>query len=132
MKKGQGFSDRNPLIHCLFQFTGAGDHVQPHEGVQKDAHTVGQPAREKTHNEDNCGLQRFPLQCLALDALRQLGDDDAVADEDDQTRQYETHQDLLEAENNCPYESAVLWIDALADDPGVTGAHAFIEVPGDV
>ncbi|TNN88721.1 hypothetical protein EYF80_001053 [Liparis tanakae] len=40
---------------------------------------------------------------LALGALRQLGDDDAVADEDDQTGQYEAHYDVLEAETNCPF-----------------------------
>lgn len=125
MKIGQRLSDRNPLLHRLSQLTRALDHVQCHEGVNKDANAVGQPAGEKTHDEDHCGLQSFLLQRLALGALRQPGDDDAVADEDDQTGQYEAHQDVLEAENDCPDDTGFLRVDALANDPGVLGLHAF-------
>lgn len=86
MKIGQRLSDRNPSLHCLLQLTRRRDHIQHYERVQKDANTVGQPAGEKTHDEDDRGLQRFLLQCLGLGTLRQLGDDDTIADEDDQTR----------------------------------------------
>lgn len=119
MKIGQRLSNRNPLLHRLLQITGGGDHVQHNESVQKDANAVGKPAGEKTQDEDDRGLQRLLLQRLALGALRQLGDDDAVTGEDDQAGQYETHQDVLEPENRCPYETGILGVDALADDPGV-------------
>lgn len=127
MKIGQRLCDRNPRLHRLLQFARLRDHIQHHQVVQKDANTVGQPAGEKTKDEDDRGLQRFLLQSLALGALRQLGNDDAVADKDDQTGQYEAHQDVLEAENDCPYETGFLRVDALADDPGVSSLHAFIE-----
>lgn len=126
MKIGQRLSYRNPLLHRLLQVTRGGDHVQHYEGVQKDANTVGQPAGEETQDEDDRGLQGFFLQHLALGALWQLCNDDAIAGEDDQPGQDEAHQDVLETENDCPRETGFLRVDALADGPGVGAVQVLI------
>lgn len=61
-----------------------GDHIEQHQGVHEDPHTVRQPAAEEAQDEDDSGLESLSLQHLTLGPLGQLGDDDAVAGEDDQ------------------------------------------------
>lgn len=123
---GQSLGDRNPFLQQLEHVAGGRDHFHHDEGVQKEAATVGQPAWEETHNEDDCGLQRFLLQRLDFDALGQLGDDNTIADEDDQTGQYKTNQDVLKVKHNSPYDAGLLWVEALTNGPGVFTLHAVV------
>lgn len=126
MEVRQRLGDRNPLVQRLLQLIGGADDIQHHEGVQEDANAVGQPAAEEAQDEDDCGLQSPLLQRLALGAFGQLGDDDAVADEDNKTRQDEAHQDVLEAENDGPHHSTLHRVEALTDRPGVLHLYAVV------
>lgn len=110
VEKGEGLSDGNPLVHSALKLTALLDDLQEDEGVDADSNVVGQPAGEERQDEDDCGLQGFAL--LVALGVRQFGDDDAIAGQDDDTGQDKTNHDVLELEHNHPQ---VVGVEAVTD-----------------
>lgn len=100
VEKGQGLGDGNPLVHSVLKLTSLFDDFQEDEGVDADPNVVGQPAGEESQDEDDCGLEGLAL--LVALGVRQLGDDNAIAGQDDYTRQDEADHDVLKLEHYHP------------------------------
>lgn len=101
-------------MHSALKFTSLLDDFQEDERVNADPNVVGQPAGKESQDEDNCGLEGLAL----LVALRvgQLGDDDAVAGQDDDARQNKANHDVLKLEHHQP---RVVGIEAVTDIPPI-------------
>lgn len=112
MEKGQGLGDGNPLVHSVLKLTSLLDDFQEDEGIDADANVVRQPAGEESQDEDNCGLEGLAL--LVALGVGQLGDDDAVAGQDDDTRQDEANHDVLKLEHHQPH---VIGVEAVTHIP---------------
>lgn len=101
-------------MHSALKLTPLLDDFQEDEGVDADPNVVGQPAGKESQDEDNCGLEGLSL--LVALGVGQLGDDNAIAGQDDDTRQDKANHDVLKLEHHQPQ---VAGIEAVADVPPI-------------
>lgn len=101
-------------MHSALKLTPLLDDFQEDEGVDADPNVVGQPAGKESQDEDNCGLEGLSL--LVALGVGQLGDDNAIAGQDDDTRQDKANHDVLKLEHHQPQ---VVGIEAVADVPPI-------------
>lgn len=87
-------------MHSFLKLTSLLDDFQKDKAIDADPNVVGQPAGKESKDEDDCGLESLAL----LVALRvgQLGDDNAVAGQDDDTRQDKADHYVLKLEHHQP------------------------------
>lgn len=102
-------------MHEALEIASLLDDLQEDEGVDADPHVVRQPAGKESQDEDDRGLEGLAL----LVALRvgQLGDDDAVAGQDDNAWQDQPHHDVLELEH---HEPQAIGVKAVTDIPALS------------
>lgn len=127
MSERQGLGHRQPHPQDGLQPAAARQDLQPLQGVHGDARSVGQPAQEEAEDQSDGGPDRSPLLPLSPQgALGQPEDDDAVTNQQDQTRDHQTHHHQLQVEHRHPEGGVLLRVETLAEG----GSFAALLSPG--
>lgn len=127
MCKSHGLSHRQPHTQDSLQAAAAWQDLQAKKSIHRDAHSVGQPAHEEAKDQRDGGPDCSPLLPLAPQrASGQPGDDDAVAHQEYQSWDHQTHQDQLQVEDCNPERSIVFRVESLAQ----SGPFASFLSPG--
>ena len=128
MCKCHGLGHRQPHAQDGLQAAAARQDLQTQQSVHGDSCSVWQPAHEEAENQRNGGPDGSPLLPLAPQrASGQPGDDDTVANQEDQAWDHQTHQDQLQVEDCNPEWGIVCWVES----PAQSGPFSSLLSPGE-